>query len=152
MLCGGCVYLPPARGYRFDTTLEIPASFRGCLLGGLAFPPDSVASQMPPTANLIGPAVGPVIQIRNSYHGVLLQNLALLGQTMGMYVGNSAGIRLVNVAASASVDSDHVHANPASACNNTGCNIILNSMVEPTSFTLARFGGGGSHGNHPFRG
>jgi hypothetical protein len=95
---------------------------------------------MPPTANLLGPDSGPVIQIRNCDHGVLLQNLALNGRTIGLYIGNSAGIRLVNVGVSAAVDDlracnqTQPDGNscdgrpPKAACAQGGCNLDLGSM------------------------
>ena len=121
-LCGGCVYFPPGE-YFFGSTVVI--SGHGCFKGSAGH--GSVDGLSPPSVNIYGPTQGakntgppagpPVALIKAD--SVLLQDLAFHGETTGIYIGASAGVRFVNVGADAGHDADGIDAS-AEGCNATG--------------------------------
>ena len=91
-MCGGCVFFPPGE-YFFNSTVQIQKGcFKGSMGGG------QVDGSSPPMVNIRGPAQGPVIALLHA-DSVLIQDLAFHGIYTGIYVGSSAGVRLVNVGA-----------------------------------------------------
>jgi hypothetical protein len=101
--CGGCVFFPPG-SYKFNTTLQIGG---GCFKGSDGH--GQVDGSSPPQVNIYGPAHGPAIYL-NKAEDVLIQDLAFHGQITAVYIGDAAGIRFVNVGASAGGDGDGVDA------------------------------------------
>lgn len=88
------------------------------------------------TVNLYGPKDGPLLLV-NSTGSVTVHNLVLNGQTLGVHIIDSAGIRFTNVGVYASVNSDGVDTS-LGGCSN--CNVVLGSnntaMVVENSFWL----------------
>ena len=124
-MCGGCVFFPPGQ-YQFHTTVEIGGGcFKG---GGFSVPQGGVDGNSQPQVNIYGPNPGgPAIAIIDAGSGVMMQDLTFWGGTTAIYIGNSAGIRFVNVGAGAGADGDGVNTT-AAGCNATGCNVVLGSM------------------------
>ena len=125
LVCGGCVFFPPGQ-YQFHTTVEIGGGcFKG---GGFSVPEAGVDGNSQPQVNIYGPNPGgPAIAIIDAGSGVMMQDLTFWGGTTAIYIGNSAGIRFVNVGAGAGADGDGVNTT-AAGCNATGCNVVLGSM------------------------
>ena len=130
--CGNVdVWFPPGE-YFFNSTVSVPSSTSLIGSGGGSESFIDGASQ----TNLWGPADGPVLLI-NSTGGIQLEGLAIHGQTLGVHIIDSAGIRCHNVGVSAGVNSDKVDTSP-DGCD--GCNVVLGSnnaaMVVENSFWL----------------
>ena len=68
-----------------------------------------------------------------------MQDLTFSGGETAIYIGNSAGVRFINVGAIAGLDGDGVNTT-AEGCNATGCNVVIGSMsaamVVENSFWL----------------
>jgi hypothetical protein len=131
-VCGGVeVWFPPG-DYFFNSTLVARGgmSLVGSSGGG------GSAIDGARTVNLYGPSDGPLLLI-NSTGSVTLHNLVLNGQTLGVHIIDSAGIRFTNVGVYAHINSDGVDTS-AEGCS--GCNVVLGSnntaMVVENSFWL----------------
>lgn len=133
--CGGCVFFPPGV-YSLGTGVQI----RGCVKGSAGLSATGkVPESTPPNVLLVGPEVGPALSIIDDYSGVLLQDVAVRGSTLGILVRGACTVRFVNVAASFLRDGDHVDTS-VGGCNATGCNVVLGShnaaLVVENSFWL----------------
>ena len=96
--CGGCVFFPPGT-YLLNSTVMVS----GCVKGstGGTTQAQSLAT-MPQSVLLVGPTDGgPPVAIIDEDDGVLLQDVAVSGGTMGVLIRGGAGVRFINVCESA---------------------------------------------------
>ena len=92
--CGGCVFFPPGE-YLLNSTVMVS----GCVKGstGGTTQAQSIAT-MPQSVLLVGPTDGgPPVAIIDEDDGVLLQDVAVRGGTMGVLIRGGAGVRFINV-------------------------------------------------------
>ena len=159
-VCGGAVFFRATRGdglsrYTFSSTVDLPADI-GLQGGGGVH---AIAQfQTAPMAEIVGPRAGPVFNIISSGK-VHLANLRIIGIHTGIYISDSALIRLTNVnvqATTVAPGRDNVNTtmggchgcNFVAGSNNTGM-VVENSywiFAEDCSFAFIGPGGGSGPG------